>query len=106
MRAWGDSGAFLVFLNMSLCHSDVMRVVASFGLMLVLASPAFGEDAVAPAAKQSPAEIRSVQLDKLFGRLHQANSPQDPTQIEQDIRTLWARNDSPTARATSANASV
>lgn len=65
-----------------------MRIIASLALTLALLTPAFAED---------PAKMREVELDKLFGRLHQTSTAQDTSKIQADIWALWAHNDSPTA---------
>ena len=65
-----------------------MRIFASLALTLALLTPAFAED---------NAKTRDVELDKLFGSLHQASATQDTSKIEADIWALWAHNDSPTA---------
>jgi tetratricopeptide (TPR) repeat protein len=65
-----------------------MRLFATLGLILALASPAMAEDAE---------KMRGQQLDKLFGVLHQTTTNQDFAKIELEIWALWAHNDSATA---------
>ena len=65
-----------------------MRLFASLALLTALLSPAFADDS---------AKMREIELDKLFGSLHQASATQDTRKIEADIWALWAHNDSPTA---------
>lgn len=41
--------------------------------------------------------MRAVQLDKLFGSLHETGAATNHFKIEQDIWSIWASNSSPTA---------
>ena len=65
-----------------------MRIFASLALLAALFVPALAEDST---------KSREIELDKLFGTLHQASATQDTSKIEADIWALWAHNDSPTA---------
>jgi tetratricopeptide (TPR) repeat protein len=65
-----------------------MRQFAAFGLLLTLLSPVQAEDA---------GKIRELQLDKLFGSLHQTSTAINSAKIEADIWSIWAHNDSATA---------
>ena len=58
-----------------------MRLFASLALLTALLSPAFADDS---------AKMREIELDKLFGSLHQASATQDTRKIEADIWALWA----------------
>ena len=79
-------------------------MLLSFVLSLLIAVPALAEEAresatiaVDPAAKKSPAEMRSERLDQLFAQLHRATSEDDMKAAEQDIWSIWMAADSPTA---------
>ena len=65
-----------------------MRNFAILSILIALAVPALAAN---------NADKRADQLDKLFGELHQANTPKDPDKIISDIWALWVQNDSPTA---------
>jgi tetratricopeptide (TPR) repeat protein len=65
-----------------------MRILAAIATVLALLSPAFAEDM---------SKSRELELDKLFGSLHQANATSDTSKIESDIWAIWAHNDSATA---------
>jgi tetratricopeptide (TPR) repeat protein len=65
-----------------------MRQFAVLGILVALLAPAHAEDV---------SKMRELQLDKLFGNLHQTSAKVNPKKIEQDIWAIWARNDSPTA---------
>lgn len=65
-----------------------MRIIATIGLLLALGGSSLAVDAN---------KTREMELDKLFGNLHQASAATQHTKIEQDIWSLWASNDSPTA---------
>lgn len=65
-----------------------MRFITAIGLFLALATPCIAEDA---------GKSRDVELDKLFGNLHQASAVTTHSKIEADIWAIWAHNDSATA---------
>lgn len=65
-----------------------MRLIATFGIVLALASPVQASDVD---------KIRTEQLDKLFGTLHQSSITEDSNKIISEIWALWAQNDSATA---------
>jgi tetratricopeptide (TPR) repeat protein len=65
-----------------------MRFLATLGIVFALSSPVWAEDAN---------KIRTDQLDKLFGSLHQTVTTEDPNTIVNEIWALWAHNDSATA---------
>src|SRR5262245_23566742 len=50
-----------------------------------------------PAVRQSPAELRSDTLDRLFARLGKATSKEEAQTVEEAIWKLWMTSDSPTA---------
>ena len=78
-----------------------MRGKLAAACLIVLALPAFAEDAPeagAPApveAPAKPAEMRADQLDTLFARLRQPGI--ESSEVERQIWQLWGASDSPTA---------
>ena len=60
-------------------------------------APEAGQGAQPAVAGQSPAEIRSDMLDRLFARLGKAASKNEAQTVEQAIWKLWMTSDNPTA---------
>lgn len=54
-------------------------------------------ETITPVNRQSPAEIRSDTLDRLFGRLVKATSKEEAQIVEDSIWKVWMTSDSSTA---------
>ncbi len=85
-----------------------LAVLAGFSLPGVSASLVESNTAstTIEIGKLTPAQQRAVRLDQLFGELHQQGVGENAVQAETEIWRLWAKNDSPTAEALIANASI
>jgi tetratricopeptide (TPR) repeat protein len=88
-----------------------MRKILIFALLAFSHGGAFAD--ISNSASQSveiahasPAQARALRLDQLFGELHQQGVGENALQAEAEIWRLWAKNDSPTAEALIANASI
>jgi tetratricopeptide (TPR) repeat protein len=113
---WTQSGAVAVFMAAILCHTGAM---GKFPLLVILAlsgvlgpplPTAWAADespstSVPTAKPLSPAASRALELDRLFGLLHRADSADAAPAVEQKIWATWASNDSPSAEVLLAQAS-
>jgi Flp pilus assembly protein TadD len=87
-----------------------MKRIMAAGLIAALGAvffPAFGHcaeshregrETITPVSRESPAEIRSDTLDRLFGRLVKATSKEEAQTVEDSIWKVWMTSDSPTAQ--------
>jgi tetratricopeptide (TPR) repeat protein len=88
-----------------------MRKILTLVLLVSLQGVASAETSTTTSQsvevpKLSPAQARALRLDQLFGELHQQGLGENAVQAEAEIWRLWAKNDSPTAEALIANASI
>jgi tetratricopeptide (TPR) repeat protein len=93
--------AALVLLPHVLVYADPMRGSIRLILMaMVLASPAWGQEAPAlpgPESAKTPAQVRADTLDRLFAALHGKSAEANAKSIEAKIWDIWMASDSPTA---------
>jgi tetratricopeptide (TPR) repeat protein len=87
-RAGASPARFLFFCHNIYAINAAMRQFVAIGLFLALLAPAHAADAE---------KNRDIQLDKLFGTLHQTSASTNHAKIEADIWAIWAHNDSATA---------
>lgn len=93
---------------------NAMRLFLAFTIFASLNVSSFADTTVVSNSastsvevqKLTPAQQRAVRLDQLFGELHQQGVGENVVQAETEIWRLWAKNDSPTAEALIANASI
>jgi tetratricopeptide (TPR) repeat protein len=74
-------------------------IIAASGLFILpVAAPADeAKPTLTPASRQSPAELRSDTLDRLFARLGKTTNKDEAKVVEEAIWKLWMTSDSPTA---------